>query len=55
MQVVPITDSFVADIVDVNAALISDDDFDKLYNAWLEFGVLRLRNQPLSEAELQVV
>lgn len=53
MQVTPIAESFVADVSHVDAASISTSDFDELYAAWLEFGVLRLRNQPLSEAELQ--
>ena len=53
MQVTPITESFVADISDVDAATISDADFQALYAAWLKFGVLRLRDQPLTERQLQ--
>jgi taurine dioxygenase len=49
----PITSDFVADISGVDVRAISDSDFDQIYAAWLDFGVLRLRNQPLDEDELQ--
>jgi taurine dioxygenase len=49
----PITESFVADIEDVDVRDTSDETFEQLYAAWLEYGVLRLRNQRLDEDELQ--
>ena len=53
MQIHPISENFVADIVDVDLANLSDADFQTLYAAWLTYGVLRVRNQPLSEEALQ--
>ena len=53
MRISPLTPTFVADVSGVNIADISAADFDALYAAWIEFGVLRLRNQPLDEEELQ--
>lgn len=53
MQIIPMSETFVADIHDVDAAKISDSEFDELYAAWLKYGVLRLRDQPLSEEALQ--
>ena len=53
MQVVPLTTGFVADITGVDAANIAEDEFEALYAAWLEYGVLRLRDQPLTEDQLQ--
>ncbi len=53
MQVIPMTRGFVADVTDVDLANLANDEFDALYAAWLEYGVLRVRNQPLTEDQLQ--
>ena len=53
MKVTLITANFVADIEDVNLATINDTDFEQLYSAWLEYGVLRIRNQDLDDEQLQ--
>ena len=53
IELQPINETFVADITDLDVRHISDADFDDIYAAWLHFGVLRLRNQPLDEDELQ--
>lgn len=53
ISVHPIKDNFVADISGVDLRTITDSEFEQLYSAWLQFGVLRLRHQPLSEDELQ--
>ncbi len=53
MNVKPITAKFVAEIEDIDVRSISGDEFNELHRAWLEYGVLRLRNQPLDEDELQ--
>ncbi|MDA8868315.1 TauD/TfdA family dioxygenase [Pseudomonadales bacterium] len=53
MKVTPITANFVADIKDVNLATINDTEFEQLYSAWLEYGVLRIRNQDLDDEQLQ--
>jgi len=49
----PITADFVADICDVNINSLSDEAFSDIYQAWLDYGVLRIRNQPLDEQGLQ--
>jgi len=53
MQIRPIDRAFVADVSGVDLRNVTNDQFDQLYNAWLEFGVLRLRGQSLDEDELQ--
>lgn len=53
MQVTPITPDFVGEITDVDVAGISDEEFAAIYAAWIEFGVLRIRNQQLDEEALQ--
>ena len=45
--------SFVAEAMDVDLGRISNSEFRVLYEAWLEFGVLRIRGQSLSDGELQ--
>ena len=45
--------SFVAEVTGVDLTKISDREFLALYEAWLEFGVLRIRDQPLTDGELQ--
>ena len=53
MQVTALTPGFAADVTGISAAKLSDGEFDTLHQAWLDFGVLRLRGQQLSDAELQ--
>ncbi len=53
MKVSPITDQFVAEVEDLNVAEISAEDFEALYQAWLRFGVLRIRGQEMDEEALQ--
>ena len=53
IKIDPIKETFVADVDGVDVRAISAGEFDQLYQAWLHFGVLRLRQQPLSEDELQ--
>ncbi len=53
MRIAPVHTAFVAEVDDVDAASITDDEFEKLYRAWLTYGVLRLRNQRLDEEGLQ--
>ena len=45
--------SFVAQTEDIDLSAINNDQFDELYQAWLQFGVLRIRGQTLSDKELQ--
>jgi taurine dioxygenase len=49
----PINETFVADITGLDVRHLSDAEFDEIYAAWLQFGVLRLRNQAADEDALQ--
>ncbi|MEM7097737.1 MAG: TauD/TfdA family dioxygenase [Pseudomonadota bacterium] len=53
MQINPINTNFVADIAEVDLANLTDAEFERLYTAWLKYGVLRIRNQPLDAQGLQ--
>ena len=53
IQITPVNSNFVADIDGVDIRNLGDSEFDQIYRAWLDFGVLRVRDQPLSEVELQ--
>ena len=53
IDIKPVTDTFVADVQGVDVRTISKAQFEQLYQAWLRFGVLRLRGQALNEDELQ--
>ncbi|NKB98877.1 MAG: TauD/TfdA family dioxygenase [Pseudomonadales bacterium] len=48
-----INTDFVADIGDVNVASLNDETFSGIYQAWLQYGVLRIRNQQVDEDGLQ--
>lgn len=53
IEVQPIKGAFAADITGVDIRHLSDEEFEQLYAAWLQYGVLRLRNQRIDEAQLQ--
>lgn len=53
VKIKPISPTFIAEIEGVDVHTITTQDFNQIYQAWLEFGVLRVRNQPLDEDELQ--
>jgi taurine dioxygenase len=53
MRINPINNHFVADVDGIDIGTISDEDFEAVYQAWLQFGVLRLHDQPLDEESLQ--
>lgn len=53
VKIKPINPTFIAEIEGVDVHTITTQDFNQIYQAWLEFGVLRVRNQPLDEDELQ--
>ena len=53
MKITPIKTGFVADISDIELTSISDPEFDRLYAAWLTYGVLRVRGQAITEDQLQ--
>lgn len=53
IQITPINPTFVAEVSGVDVRRIAESEFATLYQAWLDYGVLRLRDQPLDEDELQ--
>ena len=53
MKINPTNRDFVADVDGIDIGTISDEDFEAVYQAWLQFGVLRLHDQPLDEESLQ--
>ena len=53
IEVQPVKDGFVAEITGVDVRHLSDEEFEQLYAAWLQYGVLRLRNQSIDEDQLQ--
>jgi len=53
IEIKPIRESFGADIVGVELANITDKDFEVIYKAWLDYGILRFRGQTLDKDSLQ--
>jgi taurine dioxygenase len=53
INVTPVQMGFVAEIDNIDVTKISDEEFKLVYEAWLQYGVLRLRNQRLDEQGLQ--
>jgi len=53
VKITPIQDNFVADIEALDVHTITSEQFEALYRAWLHFGVLRIRDQAIDEAQLQ--
>ena len=53
MNVKPLSKTFGADVTDVDVRSLSEEMFENIYGAWLEYGVLRLRDQPIDEDDLQ--
>ena len=54
MKITPIRTGFVADISDIDLTAVSDPEFDRLYASWLTYGVLRVRDQAITEDQLQI-
>ena len=53
MKVIPLTPNFVAEIQEIQLDRITDSEFERLYAAWLQYGVLRIRNQDLDDEQPQ--
>ncbi|MGI9325659.1 MAG: TauD/TfdA dioxygenase family protein [Pseudomonadales bacterium] len=53
MKINAINAHFVAEIDDADVRDMTAEEFTALYQAWLDYGVLRLRNQQINEDELQ--
>ena len=51
--ITPLGPNLGADITDVDLANLSDPEFQLIRQAWLEFSVIRIRNQPLNDSQLQ--
>jgi taurine dioxygenase len=54
LVITPFSDSFVAEVSGVDLTRLSDQEFEAIYDAWLKFGVIRIRNQQIDEGELQL-
>ena len=52
-EIIPMTANFGADITGMDLNTITDADFELIYRAWLDYGVLRFRDQQLDEDGLQ--
>ena len=53
IEVRPIKNQFLADVTGIDVCQLTDEDFDVIYSACLQFGVLRLRHQAIDEEGLQ--
>lgn len=53
IEIKPICEHFGADMSGVDLANMSDKEFEVIYKAWLDYGVLRFRGQTLDKADLQ--
>lgn len=53
IEVRPMQNGFVAEIAGVDVADLSAAAFERIYAAWLEYGVVRLRSQHIDEEQLQ--
>jgi taurine dioxygenase len=53
MKITKLSPVLGAEIDGVDLSTISDDDFEEVYRAWVEHGVLRFRGQKLDDAQLE--
>lgn len=53
MKITKLTPVFGAEIEGVDLASVDADDFERIYRAWIEYGVLRFRDQHLDDAQLE--
>ncbi|MBT3427068.1 MAG: TauD/TfdA family dioxygenase [Gammaproteobacteria bacterium] len=53
MNINPISLNFAAEVSDIDVRSITNDEFNRVYEAWLTYGVLRIRRQHINEDELQ--
>ena len=53
IDIKPINHGFGADIGGIDLATITDADFEIIYQAWLDYGVLRFHDQKLTKDSLQ--
>ena len=53
MRIVPLTEHTGADILDVDVKTLTDAQFERIYQTWLDRCVLRFRDQQLNIDDLQ--
>lgn len=53
MNITPLSPVLGAEIDGVDLAAITDSEFEQLYQAWLDYGVLRIRGQSLDDRQLE--
>lgn len=53
ISTLPLTATFGCDVAGVDLSCLTDAEFSEIYDAWLRFGVLRIRGQPLTDDDLQ--
>jgi len=53
MRIVPLTEQTGADILDVDVKTLTDAQFERIYQTWLERCVVRVRGQQLTIDDLQ--
>jgi len=53
MKIKPISLNFGAEISGIDVRTITNDEFSRLYSAWLTYGVVRIHGQHINEEELQ--
>ncbi len=53
MRITKLHSLFGAEIHGIDLSVIDDADFERVYRAWIEFGVLRFRGQQLDDKQLE--
>ncbi len=53
MNVTPLSPALGANIDGVDLAAVTDAEFETIYQAWLDHGVLRIRGQSLDDPQLE--
>ncbi len=53
MKITKLSPVLGAEVDGVDLSTIGDGDFEEVYSAWVEYGVLRFRGQKLDDAELE--
>ena len=53
MNITKLSPVFGAEIDGIDLSTIGDGDFEEVYRAWVEYGVLRFRGQKLDDAQLE--
>ena len=54
LEIQTIKNGFGADIINIDLKTVSEQEFERIYQAWLDYGVVRVRDQTLDDDDLQV-